>query len=401
VSKKRILFVDDEPKVLQGLQRMLHSMREEWDLDTAESGEEALDKLGRAPCDVIVTDMRMPGMDGAQLLTEVMERHPQIVRIILSGQSDQETIMRSIGPTHQYLSKPCDTGTLKATIDRACALQGVLGNTALRQLISKMQSLPSLPALYTEVLRALQVPDPDLEKIGWIIAQDVAMTAKILHLVNSAFFGFYSNVTHPSRAITILGLDKLRSLVLSIHIFSQFNQERLNHFDVDGLWRHSLHVGQCAKEIAHRVNPDNLLGEQAFMAGMLHDAGKLILISNLPVDYNQACLLAREQKRPLEEAERMIFNASHAEIGAYLFGLWGLANPVLEAIAYHHRPLQCSSPGFTPLTAVYAANALVHAIDDNAPVQLTLDQEYLSFAQTADRTMEWHSLCEKILAKED
>src|SRR5256885_11774657 len=122
----RILFVDDEPKVTEGLHRMLRSMRREWEMTFATSGAEALEKLSAKPFDVVVSDMRMPGMDGCQLLTEVMRRHPQVVRIILSGYSDKETIMRSIGLAHHYLSKPCDAETLKETIRRACDLRDQL-----------------------------------------------------------------------------------------------------------------------------------------------------------------------------------------------------------------------------------------------------------------------------------
>src|SRR5262245_37814840 len=99
---KKILFVDDEPNVLQGLERMLRSMRHEWEMQFAMSGPAALERLAEQTFDVIVSDMRMPGMTGAQLLTEVSQRHPHIVRIILSGQADQEDILRSVGPTHQY-----------------------------------------------------------------------------------------------------------------------------------------------------------------------------------------------------------------------------------------------------------------------------------------------------------
>ena len=142
-----ILFVDDEPNILEGLQRMLRPMRREWQMSFAKSGAEALETLGANEIDVIVSDMRMPGMDGARLLHEVREKHPHVVRLILSGYSEKEMIMKSVGAAHQYLAKPCDADVLKTTVQRACALRDFLENESLRRLVSQLHSIPSLPSL--------------------------------------------------------------------------------------------------------------------------------------------------------------------------------------------------------------------------------------------------------------
>jgi len=148
--KKRILFVDDEPNVLQGLQRMLRPLRDEWEMTFVSSGAEALQRLAQAPFDVIVSDMRMPNMDGAQLLTEVMQRHPEVIRIVLSGQANQEVVMKAVGPTHQYLAKPCDPESLKALVSQTSALRGLLTDATLKGLVASMKSLPSLPPASVE-----------------------------------------------------------------------------------------------------------------------------------------------------------------------------------------------------------------------------------------------------------
>lgn len=400
-TKTRILFVDDEPKVLDGLQRMLRSMRNEWDIDTASSGEEALVKMERAAFDVLVSDMRMPGMDGAQLLTEVMQRYPHVIRIILSGQSDQETILRSVGPTHMYLSKPCDAALLKSTVQRVLALRGILENEELRRLISRLKTLPSLPVAYTEIIAELNKSEPSLERIGTIVARDVAMTAKIMQMVNSAFFGFYSHVSSPMQAVRILGTDKIRSLVLSAHIFSQFANLQVERFGIEALWNHSLRVGLTAKAITLQAGGDALLAEESFMAGLLHDAGRLVLVANLTGDYETMLADLKTSPQALEQAECSRFGASHAEIGAYLFGLWGLANPLLEAIAFHHRPNRAGNPHFSPLTAVHAADA----IDQNSypdPIfpPAEADAQYLESLNLGGRLLEWRKLAEDISSKE-
>jgi len=395
MDKKRILFVDDEANVLQGLQRMLRPLRDEWDIETAGSGTDALARMAQVGFDVIVSDMRMPGMDGAQLLTEVRQRYPQTIRIILSGQSDQETILRSVGPTHQYLSKPCSAEMLKATVGRACAIRDLLSQDALRQLLSKIHNLPSLPSLYLEVMKELQSPDASIERVGKIIAKDPAMSAKILQLVNSAFFGFPTRITHPSRAVTILGLEKVKALVLSIHVFSEFNSAKLPGFSLDILWDHSIKTANFAKLIAKDMGAPPALVDDCFSAGLLHDTGRLILAGNMTDEYSQMLALVQKTKCSLETAEMEIFSASHAEVGAYLLGLWGLPHPIIEAIAFHHVPSQCFNLEFSPLAAVHAADCLdheqKHAADANYLAQL--DMNYLRACSLADKLPAWRAAC--------
>jgi len=396
---KRILFVDDEPKVLQGLQRMLHPMRHEWEMAFAQSGPEALGALAEQPFDVVVSDMRMPGMDGGELLTEVMQRYPETVRIVLSGYSEKETVLRSVGPTHQYLAKPCDPESLKRVIVRAYALRDVLANDALRQIVSQMQSLPSLPQLYAEIVEEVRSPDASIKKIGGIIRKDVGMTAKVLQLVNSAFFGLRRHVSDPAQAAGLLGLDTLEALVLSVQVFSQFDGARASGLCLDTLWNHSVATGTLAKNISAAENCEASLCDHALMAGLLHDVGKLVLAARLPEQFRQTVTLARDQGATEREAEREVFGTTHAEVGAYLLGLWGLPNPIVEALAFHHRPNECMETVFAPLTAVHAANALEHKVctaaeDRNGSL---LDADYLARIGVVERLPAWRERHEAVL----
>src|SRR5208283_4976452 len=149
---RQLLFVDDEPLVLQGLQRMLFSMRREWEMRFATSGAEALRMLAEKPADLVVSDMRMPQMNGAQLLNEVMRCHPKTVRLVLSGHSDMDLIMQIVGGTHQFLSKPCDGETLRTVVRRALAVDSLVNNDSLKALVSKLGALPSLPSLYFDIM---------------------------------------------------------------------------------------------------------------------------------------------------------------------------------------------------------------------------------------------------------
>ena len=392
--KKQILFVDDEPNVLHALRRMLRYMREEWNMVFVGSGEEALEALTKERYDVVVSDIRMPKMDGVQLLTEIKSRYPQIIRIALSGQSDQEVVLRSVGSTHQFLAKPCDAATLKAVIERSSTLHSLLSDESLKQLITRLESLPSLPSLYIEIVEELKSPMSSMAKVGDTISKDIGMTAKVLQLVNSAYFGLPHRVSKPSQAAALLGLDIIRGLVLSVHVFTSYNESNLKYLDIEKLWKHSTITSILAKEIARSQKSAPEIVDDSFMAGLLHDIGILVLIANLPDDYSAVIETATTNSIALIEAEKRIINATHAEIGGYLLGLWGLPDSIVEAVYYHHDPNMCLQREFSPLTAVYVANVLEshRSVLENVNVVSYIDMEYLENLELTDRLPIWQDI---------
>ena len=393
-----LLFVDDEPKLLDGLKRSLRSMRHEWDMTFAEGGEEALKVLEQTPIDIVVSDMRMPKMDGAQLLDEIQRRYPHIVRIILSGHSDKEMIFHSIGATHQFLAKPCEVEQLKMTILRACRLREVLTNDSLRTLVTGMRAIPSLPTLFMDIKKEAESKAPSLKAVGDIIAKDIGMTAKLLQLVNSAYFGLAKDVSTAEQAVIILGLDTIQSLVLSVHVFSQFPSDKAAHFHVDRLWQESLQIGTVAKAIAKAERSAPLDIERSYTAGLLHAVGILLLAGNVPDRYDAVLTEASAKGCAIWESEQSTFGATHAEIGAYLLGLWGLSDPIVEAVAYHHRPGDCAGESFSPLTAVHVAKALQHTRSEPATedARSRLDMAYLDKLKLTGRLPCWQELAEQV-----
>jgi putative nucleotidyltransferase with HDIG domain len=393
-AKTRILFVDDEPNILDGLRRMLRGQRDQWDMAFAASGPDALAQMEMAPFDVVVSDMRMPGMDGAQFLADVQQHHPATVRIVLSGHSDLESIMKSVGPTHQYLTKPCDVDKLRVTVERAVALRSLLTSDGLRTLVTGLQSVPSLPALYQEIVQAVQSPDTPLSVIGAIIGRDPGMSAKILQLVNSAFFGLGRSVASPAQAVSFLGLDTIRALVLSVNVFEQFDAKKIRAFQLERLWTHSLSVGTLAKTISTLENATKSVREESLFAGLVHDIGKLILVANLPEEYDAAQVLADREGICLTEAQRQVFGSSHPEVGAYLLRIWGIPDEVVEAVAFHHHPSASPGDHFTALTAVHAANALDTVVPAHDPARCpqVIDADYLEGLGLTDRLAAWRAV---------
>jgi HD-like signal output (HDOD) protein len=402
---KHLLLVDDEPRVLTGLQRSLRSMRDEWKMECANGGAEALEAMGRHSFDVIVTDMRMPGMDGAQLLNEVRRRSPQTVRVALSGQCDRETVMTAIGATHQYLSKPCDAQQLKDTINHAIALRNQLETDNVTRVVSQLKSIPSLPASYRAMLAELSLEEPRMNKLAALVASDMGMTAKCLQLVNSAFFGLRTPVSSTLRALNLLGIDILKSLVLSTHVFSEFTTGLFDAKEMGWLWEHSFAVSVCARKIAEMQRLSPLAIDDASTAGLLHDTGKLVLASCMGNEYKMALEMTAQTGIGLTEAEREVFGCTHAQVGAYLLGLWGLSDRVTEAVAWHLNP--CAAPlatdpltSFSALTAVHAACAYHSCLQ---PARLSsgvvLDREFLEVQGIAGQEELWHKGCAEALGQ--
>ena len=393
--KKSILFVDDEPNILDGIQRMLRTKRGEWDMAFAGNGAEALKRLQECPFDMVISDMRMPIMDGNQLLKTVREQYPDTIRFILSGYADQELIYRSIDSTHQYLAKPCDASVLVNTIERAFAVREYLKKDSLKRLVNQIRFIPILPDLYLQVVEELKSPNSSTQRVGHLISKDIGMSAKLLQLVNSAFFGLRRRVSDPAQAASLLGLDILKSIVLMVQVFAQMNQALPEGWSLESLWVHSLRVARGAQSIAKNAKADKKSVDDAFMAGLFHDLGKLVLVTNLQEKYSDVMTLNKHNQLDLLEAERQVLGGTHAEVGAYLLGLWGFSDPIVEAAAFHHWPSDCMGQTFSSLTAVHVANAVV---DEHRPSHpgargLCVDRAYLERVGCLDFLPEWTAIC--------
>jgi HD-like signal output (HDOD) protein/CheY-like chemotaxis protein len=386
-DKKRVLFVDDEPRILDGLRRMLRRLRYDWDMSFVETGSEALARLARESFDVIVTDMHMPRMTGAQLLTEVRRRYPHLVRIVLSGASGPGDILNTLGPIHQYLSKPCEADSVQITLARVAVLPNLLVDDRLQQLLSQIETLPSLPARYDELIRELESPAPSLDVIGDIVARDMGLAVKVMQLAQSVVFSSRP-VSSLAEAVMLLGLDMFQTIAASGQVFARFDPARMEGLSLAPLWEHSVLVGRLARRIAIAEGADRQTADYAAIAGLLHDVGKLVLAANLPERYASALALASGAGLTSSEAERQIFHATHAEVGAYLLSLWGLPDPIVAATAFHHNPRSGAPAQFNAVTAVYAADYLAHQ-----PTEATqLDVAYLASIGLAGRLPDWQNL---------
>ena len=388
--KKRLLFVDDDPSVLDGLRRALHRMRQTWEMNFVENASAALQALEKEHYDAVVSDMRMPLMDGAQLLERIKERYPDVVRMILSGQSSRDAIYRSIAPAHQFLSKPCDPQELMARLSQAFAMRDLLANQSLKTTISRLRAIPSLPTLYDEVTAVLRQESPSLDKIAQIISKDVGMAAKILQLSNSAFVGSSGRVSSLVHALSLIGTETVRTLVLSVHVFSQFEGKSQIRESLTALWEHSLAVASLSQRIVAGEGCAKAMVEESFTAGLLHDIGKVVLLAEMPREYHEIFEVQPGASKTLE-LERL--GCTHAEVGAYLISIWGLPFSLVHAVAFHHHPSESTENKFSCLTAVHAAEAIVCATA--APPMnedVEIDMNYLERMGLREKEPIWRGL---------
>lgn len=357
--KLSILFVDDETNILKGIERMLFPFRKEWNMGFVENGNKALEYIENNKVDVIISDMRMPEMDGAQLLEKIKEKDPQIIRIILSGQSDNEKSLKSTRLAHQYLAKPFDSDKLKKILEKTIKLRELLNKKELVNFVNGIGNLPVLPKIFTQIESELKNRDISLNKIGDLIATDITLSAKILQIVNSAFFGLPTKVSNVSQATTYLGINIIKSLILSIGVFTQLKLTKENEFYLENLWEHSLQVANLAKKIASIEGFEKSIIEEAYTAGLLHDLGKIILFQKTNY-YSDVFNLMENDEIKFEEAEKKLYGASHSEIGGYLIGLWGLQDEIIEAVAFHHTPKLANDDSLNILYTVHIANSLAN-----------------------------------------
>jgi putative nucleotidyltransferase with HDIG domain len=397
---KRILFVDDEQPVLDGIRARLHRMHSKWEMKYVDSGPRAIAELEANHYDVIVTDMRMPGMDGAQVLQEVSTRWPEIIRIVLSGYAELQQTIRLVPIAHQYLSKPCESPRLENAIERSLQLHELLRQPQLRATVGRIKKLPAMPRTYSKLLDVLATENVTVHDVAKIVSADTVIAARVLQIVNSAFFRLARRITNIEQAVTYLGFAAVRNIVMSAEVFTSWKAgEHGNCLDLERLQTHVLKVASATQSLTNKTP----LSDDALLAALLHDIGYWVLLQESPQELAEALSVATREGISMHEAETRVIGASHAEIGAYLLGLWGLPYAVIEAVAHHHHPQQVKQTDFDVLAAVAIAHALTqpdeaHAFDKELAGDAKIDADYL---KTLNAPFDWGEIEYRVLESLD
>lgn len=393
-GKKRILFVNDDANSLHDLERGLLPFRGDWEFVFAGNALRTNELVGSSFYDAIVVSMRAPGHN-TELIEEIMRHSPETMAFIRGNQKETVPAQASLACPPIVLSKEWDAETLTSNVLRALRLKAWTAGKSIRQLMARMERLPSLPALYTQVSSELAKPDASTQFVGRLISKDPAMTAKILQLVNSPAFALAMEITDPAEAVFFLGAERTKSLVLLASLSQPFDKSACKGFSHAHLWQHSMAVGASAQGIAIAQTKDRRLGEMAYTAGLLHDVGKLLLAANLPTDYSEVLALAQGEGIPVSEAEQQAFDVTHAEVGAAVLGTWGLPVSILEAIAWHHSPRKAEDKSFSLLTAVHAANAIERekVLHSKGKLSDQIDTGYVKGLNLAGFRDLWREIC--------
>jgi len=384
ILKKRILFVDDEPAILAGLQNLLYKDRKRWDMVFALGGQLALDEIRKAPFDIVVSDMRMPGIDGAVLLNLIKDECPATVRIMLSGHADREAIVRALPALHQLLSKPCDANTLRGAIERSLDGKDTERDAKIHRIVGGVDKLPTPSDIYFDLSRLMESPTASVADVSKIVTRDPGLAAKLLQLVNSAYFGTGQATTSIQQAVALLGTDRLRYIALTASVFSSQKLDPSCEFSLEQLQRQSMRAAWLARSFA-----DPAIRDEAFTSTLLHDVGLVVLAICRGDSFHALNERVKQGEHP-SEVEIDLFGVTHADVGARLLAIWGLPMAIVDVVQFHHDPGSAPEPSRLLASIVHVADAVVH---ETAGGPL-LDLESLERAGCAHRVADWLAIPE-------
>ncbi|XPV77598.1 MAG: HDOD domain-containing protein [Desulfovibrio sp.] len=398
----QILFIDDEQDILDGIRAMLRRKRKEWEMHYCTSPIKALQLLDEIVVDIIVSDIRMPEMDGVAFLHQLKQHHPHPIKIVLSGQTDQKNLFALVKLAHVFLLKPCNSNELIETIEKVLKLRHLLQHEGLREKVNNIETLPVVPETFSELTTLLEDKDVSMKEISDLIAQDVSVSSTILKTVNSAFFGLFGSVKDIHRAVPLLGIDIVKGLILGVHTISNFRDSELETLSLNHLWKHSFNTALIAREIAKAESMSKADVETSYVAGLLHDIGKLLFAQVLPDEYKVTLNNFSQSDKSLYAEEQLQLNTTHAELGAYLLNLWRMPEEVVIAVNNHHT-FAIPEEGFRPAHCVNIANHLEHKLvvynKDYTFSPLCIDE--LERLHMSDRLDQWEKQVARLLEEPD
>jgi len=367
---KKILLVDDDQNVLQSFKRAFRPMHSEWTVVLSDNGKSAFEVIQADDSfDLIISDLRMNGLNGIDLLKKVKKASPDTIRFFLTGSTESSRLIEAASVSHRLISKPCEGEKLVALIRNSLLLREKLQNPGVRKNLGRLGVIPSLPKFYQEFFKEIQSPDASVAKLGTIIEKDIGMTARVLQLVNSAFFGFRKKVTNPVHAASLIGINGMRDIVLIAGFFNALGKNDFpKKLDIEGIWQHSLITANRARKIAvsEGLSQDDI--DTSYTGGLLHDLGIIALAATNKADYEKVLDLAQNESIPLHQAEKKVFAVDHATVGGFILDLWGLPHAISEIVTFHCSPPFAPSSNPTPLSIVYTADMLA-AQETQSPLE--------------------------------
>lgn len=403
-EKKRIIFVDDEEAIIRSYQRAFFDREDEWDMAFAFSAKEAIALMEKETFDVLVTDIRMPEMDGIELLKVVMKRWPEVIRIIVSGQFDEQVVLNSINLVQKYIFKPCEPKDIQDAVEACLVSVKDFDNENVKSNIGDINNLPSLPSIYEELVSLLRQPNVSVDEVGSTISRDISLTAKVIRLVNSAFFGLRRVITAPSEAVIYIGFETVKAIVLSSEVFGSMLAAGIPEDYLNNLWDHSFIVSCFSRAIAQYENLEDLIVDNSFASGVIHDVGRLVFLLKHKNRYMEMLeRLNKDDRLDRCTLEKEVFSSTHAEIGAYLLRYWGLPHACIDPVLYHHNPINYMHADLDAVGIVHAADVIYYRLfrkkaNGVAPV---LCDSFFERLKIQSHISSWENVCRGVLQRKE
>ena len=350
-----------------------HFLEGHYEVFTADSGAKALNLLHSRKFDVVVTDLTMPEMDGLRFLAHVVKHQPDCARLILSGYADRIQIARCLFVGHRYFNKPCEVKPLADLLIRLASFRDLVANDKVRRIIGGIGALPGPPETFLKIEKALESPRSSIQDVAEVVEQDVVVAAKLLQIVNSAHFGIRHKVVSITEAVQLVGIEAVRGLVLGLQAFASYREHPGKKAPPAQLWDHSLRTALSARRIARGQHFSYQTADRAFLAGLLHDVGRIVIDANAPEERAEVNEFAKKFGVSLAESEKRRFGATHGEIGGYLLALWGIDDEVVRIV--QHQESLTNFDGNEP--AAIAALHVAHYAEMNDPQTYPLDTNAL------------------------
>ena len=358
----RLALVDRHSNVLDKIKHSLVAHRPEWSIRCFQEGEHLLTDLENQKYDLVVSDIRLPGLCGGEFLRSIARKAPETVMVVSYDRERQEDVITHVDAWNQFITKPCEPDVLIGVVEESLSLKEKPEGKSPVEVIKNLKRLPTIPAIYLELNRMLDNLDTHPEEIGVLVARDIALTSSLLRIVNSAQIGLRRNVSTPQEAVSFLGVDIVKTLALGAKLFTMCDDQILRLPYLDNLWDHSMHVSGFARQIMKSKGGTRKMVDESMVAGLLHDAGKLVMATNDPQKSMEVVRICKERDISLMKAEDAVFGFNHGDVGGVLFRLWGLPQKVVEAVKFHHVPQRSQDKGLSVLAALHLAEMISQPI---------------------------------------
>ncbi len=369
---KNILFVDDEAMLLKLYEIFFNKKSDKWKVYICSTPDKVNEIIRNFPIDIVVSDYNMKNMNGAQVLKKVVEKFPWVVRIIITASYNEAERINALNYAHRCLIKPVKLHDLENEIENAFMIFKSDISRIVRTKITGIDSLPVIPEFYKKLTEEINKgDDASLNKIAKLVSNDPNMSVNILKIINSPFFTLDKNIVKADHAVTMLGLNIVKSIVLSAELIKIFPVTSKNKKMIDDIIEHSTLCAKLMLQIFKfelkngKVSKTDV--DLAETIGMLHDVGKIILASLSPDLYEHINEIRYTSDESFSELEKHVIGVDHAEVAAYLLSLWGLPSKIPEIIASHCKISEIHKDDDILLRAIHFINYIIDYSESHTP----------------------------------